>query len=295
MTTIKIISTFILIAFLSSCAGTSKITSLNESGNTSIEAGDYASALKIWEDEIISQESKNKLADGSIYTNAGKAALKLNQNEKALKYLETARNNGYKSADMYFYLAQGFRAIDNLSKEITALEQYKTNNPTGIQTKEINSRLFETYVESENWEKANVLWTEMGPEAINDIHLKANYILVNAGLNNTKTSLKLAAEVLKSDSKNIIALDWISHYYYWKAENSYLEEMGAYKKNRTNKQYAQLLKALKVINSDFKKSRDYFEKLYKIKPEKDYAKRLSNVYNRLDNKQKSDYYKSRSK
>ena len=92
-----------------------------------------------------------------------------------------------------------------------------------------------------------------------------------------------------------MTLDWISHYYYWKAENSYLTEMKAYKKKRTNKQYAKLLKALKVINSDFKKSRNYFEKLYKISPNKDYAKRLSNVYKRLENKQKAAYYKAKSK
>ena len=77
MKILNLITITILIIFLGSCAGTGKITSLNETGNTSFQAGNYTEALKIWENEIISKEGKGKLADGSIYSNAGKVALKL--------------------------------------------------------------------------------------------------------------------------------------------------------------------------------------------------------------------------
>jgi Flp pilus assembly protein TadD len=61
------------------------------------------------------------------------------------------------------------------------------------------------------------------------------------------------------------------------------------------KQYRQLNDALKTINADFKRARDYFEKLYRVNPDPRYATYLGNIYTRFSNKQKADYYYGRAK
>jgi hypothetical protein len=71
--------------------------------------------------------------------------------------------------------------------------------------------------------------------------------------------------------------------------------MKAYQKNRTNKQYRQLLNALETINADLQRSRDYFERLYKSNPDPRYAQYLGNIYTRFDNKKRADYYYRRAK
>jgi len=85
-------------------------------------------------------------------------------------------------------------------------------------------------------------------------------------------------------------LDWTAKKYFWKAENRYQDELKAYEKNKTNKQYNKLLKALDIVSADFKTSLDYFKKFYTIDPNPGTAKYLGNIYNRLDDKKKADYY-----
>jgi hypothetical protein len=79
------------------------------------------------------------------------------------------------------------------------------------------------------------------------------------------------------------------------AEDSYQKEMRAYEKNKTTRQYRQLLKALEVINANFKTSRDYFERLYKLNPDPRYATFLGNIYTRFDNKKQANYYYRKAK
>jgi hypothetical protein len=88
-----------------------------------------------------------------------------------------------------------------------------------------------------------------------------------------------------------MALEWLAEKYYWLAENSYKAEMEAYEKNRTNKQYNQLLKAFETVSANFKTSLTYFKKLYDLDPSGEYATFLSNIYARLDDKEKAEYYK----
>ena len=56
------------------------------------------------------------------------------------------------------------------------------------------------------------------------------------------------------------------------------------------KEYKRLLKALDKVYPTFRKSRDYFLKLYRIDPKPKYAKYLGNIYTRLGNEQKAKYY-----
>lgn len=69
----------------------------------------------------------------------------------------------------------------------------------------------------------------------------------------------------------------MAHKYYWKAENRYQAEMKAYNENKTRKQYAELLKAFKIVTNDFKQSLEYYTKLYNLYPKPEYAKYLGNI------------------
>ena len=295
MKTSKIIQGLIIILILQSCVSSLNTTKLSEDAETAYQAGNYEAALIAWEQIIESSEGKGKKAKAHVYVGCGKSALALEQNDKARKYLETAREIEFSSPEMYVSLARVYKNIDNLSKEITALETYREKYPQGEKISTIKARLFETYVESENWDLAIGLWPEIETQAQSNAGLLAGYLIVNNNLENTTICDKLARQILKLEANNITALEYYAEKYFWKAENLYVSEMKAYKKNRTTKQYNKLLKALDKVWPTFRKSRDYFLKLYKIEPKKEYAKYLGKIYTRYDDKQKANYYNKRAK
>lgn len=286
-----ILKLFILTIFLQSCAS----TKISEEGNASFNSKNYEEALKSYEQIIESKESTGKKAKAPVYVNAGISALELEQTDKARKYLETAKELQYSSPEMYESLAKVYRIIDNLSKEITALETYSEKFPQGVNINNINQRLLETYVESENWDLGIKLWSKVETQAQSNVNMLASYLIINKNLNNSEECDKLAKQITKIDADNISVLEYYAEKYFWKAENLYTSEMKAYKDHRTSSQYKKLLKALDEVWPDFQKSRDYYLKLYKIDPKPEYAKYLANIYTRYDDKQKAAYYEKRSK
>jgi len=286
----KLILFIISIIIVQSCA----VTKLADEGQVAYEAKNYEAALTSWDQLIESLESKGKKAKGPIYYQSGVSALELNQTEKAQKYLESAKEVGYSSPEMYATLAKIYKTIDNLSKEITALEIYREKYPQDDDINNISARLLETYAESENWDLGVNLWAELEEQTQTDVRLLASYLVINKNLNNTTLSNKLAKQIIKLDAKNTTALEYYAEYYFWKAENLYVKEMNAYKKKKTSSQYKKLLKALDQVWPNFSKSREYYLKLYKIEPKKEYAKYLGNIYTRYDNKKKAAYYYKRA-
>lgn len=290
-----IIKGLIFITILQSCAGGLSTTKTPDEGELAYQAGNYEKALSTWEQSIISRESKGKKAKAPIYVGAGKSALALEQNDKARKYLETARGLEYSSPEMYEALAKVYKNIDNLSKEITALETYHKKYPQGEKINSINERLLETYVESENWDLGKDLWPSVEIQAQSNANMLASYLIISKNLENNALCDKLAQQITKLEANNITALEYYAEKYFWKAENMYVSEMKAYKNKKTNSQYKKLLKALDIVWPNFKKSRDYFLKLYKIDPKPEYAKYLGKIYTRYEDKEKAAYYKKRAK
>jgi len=286
-----LIQVLIVLLLLQSCA----TMQLTNEGETAYNAKNYEAALTSWEKIIESKESTGKKAKGPIYFKSGMAALNLKQEDKARKYLESAKEVDFSSPELYASLATIYKNIDNLSKEITALETYREKYPQGEDLDKINARLLATYAESENWDLGVALWPDLEANAQSDAEILASYLIINKNLKNNTVSNKLAKQILKLDAKNITALEYYAEKYYWEAENLYVSEMKAYKKRRTTKQYNKLLKALEKVWPTFRKSRDYYLKLYKIEPKKEYAKYLGQIYTRFDDKKKAAYYKKRAK
>ncbi len=287
-----IIKGLIFILIIQSCSGGLSTTKLSQDGEAAYKAGNYELALSSWEQII---ESKGKKTKAPIYVGAGKSALALDDVDNARYYLEKAKASGYSSPEMYEALAIVYGSIDNLSKEITALEMYSEKYPQGENINPIRARLLETYVESENWELGVALWPSVEPHSQTNVNVLASYLIINKNLENHTVCEELAKQILKLETNNITVLEYYAEKYFWLAENLYVTEMNAYKKKKTNSQYKKLLKALEVVWPNFKKSRTYFLRLYKIDPKKEYAKYLSMIYTRYDDKQKAAYYNKRAK
>jgi hypothetical protein len=281
----------IITFLLAGCSGGSKTTSIIDNGTVAYNNGDFAAALESFEKVIASYAKEGNEAECPVYDDAGLAAWKSGNKEKGLEYLEIAQSYGTAGPEAYATLAGHYREIDNLSKEIDALavldEKYFDSEPA----RQYRKRLFEVYIESENWEPALITWSNLGAEKETDPELLESYLLLNKELGNKDVVDGTAEKLLALDPENIMALEWLGEKYYWLAENSYKAEMEAYEKNRTNKQYNQLLKAFETVSANFKTSLTYFKKLYKLDPSGEYATFLSNIYARLDDKEKAEYYK----
>jgi len=282
----RIVFGFFVLILVHSCT----TTSLIDEGETAYQEGNYQTALTKWEQMIKETEQQGKKVDSSLYYKTGKAALQLDQKQKARQYFEWADDGGFSSPDMYLWLSKKYHAIDNLTLEIEALENYHNDYPDGKKIDSMNVRLFETYVESEQWNKAESLWPEVPEQPKSGLEMKKAWFKVNKALGNDERCNQLADEILAKEPENLAALEWNALRYFKKADNLYLKVMKAYDEERTQENYKKLLKAWDKIWPDFRKSRDYFEKVYELDPKPKYAKYLGHIYKRLDKEQKAEYW-----
>lgn len=286
MHTYRIVLGLLVLIMVQACS----TTSLVDEGEAAYKEGNYKTALAKWEQIISETEKQAKLVDSSLYYKAGMAALKLDKKDKARQYFVWADDGGFSSPDMYLALSGMYKSVDNLSLEIEMLENYHSDYPEGKKIDSINVRLFETYMESEQWGKAKNLWPKIEDRAGSDIALLTDYFLLNSKLDNEGERSKTAQRLLKLDEDNITGLEWKAKKFFRKADDLYVKEMKAYEENRTRKQYRQLLKAWDRIWPDFRKSRDLFEKLYELEPKPEYARYLGHIYTRMDKEQKAGYW-----
>jgi len=68
-----------------SCDSGKKLAQTRQTAQTAFISGDYNKALSLWEGIINTYEQKDNKKECPVYTEAGIAAMKLNQNEKAEK------------------------------------------------------------------------------------------------------------------------------------------------------------------------------------------------------------------
>lgn len=284
-----------LIAFFVSCSGGKQISSNINNGELAYQSGDYEKALAQFEEVINYYVQNDQQKECPVYGEAANAAIQLGNKEKAIDYLKKDQYSVHTTANTYYTLAGLYRELDNLSKELEELESYVSKYPQGDKMTEVQSRLFDIYVESQNWEKAEQEWMNLPDDTKSNAFKLEEYFQVNKALDNDSVCDVIATELLDIDKNNLVGLEWLAKKYFWKAEVKYASELKAYQKNKTNKQYKKLLKALDEVSADFKTSLGYFKKLYSIDPSPQYAKYLGDIYNRLDDKKKSDYYYGLSK
>lgn len=293
MRKLGIIFVVIGVSMIMACTG-GRYLEMTNSGAESYKNGNFREALETSEQIITELEAKGKPATGDVYALAGMAAYELQEYDKSLNYLEKVNQVEYSDANLYLYLSKNYQRIDNLSKEITALENYLLKYPNGSKAGEVRARLFQTCIESENFELAGDLWEGMDSTSSGDLNNMETWMILNRMQDNEAVCDSMSQRILHQQPDNETALKWSAESHFWKAEDSYQYQMKAYKGNRTRKQYSILLKAFKQVNADFKLSRDYFLKLYEMNPNSEYAMYLGNIFTRLDDEGKAKYYKNLS-
>lgn len=280
---------------MAGCGAGNSLTKKKSDAEAYYISGDYTSALTAYQEIISVYENNNNSIECPVYTKAGESSYKTGNPKLAIQYLKNDEGSKFLTEDTYYYLAKSYNEIDNLSLELMTLKDYVTNYPDGRYIGEMEKQLFLTYVESENYEPALEMWPKIRDNNPDNSSMYEAYFTVNQGLNNVDTCMSISHKLLKIDSENVQALEWLGKHYYRKAEDRYQKEMKAYDKKKTNKQYRILLKALDVVTADFKTSLKYFKELYSANPKAEYANYLSHIYNRLSDKKKAEYYKKLAK
>ncbi len=254
-------------------------------------AADFEQALIEYEALIDAQRSRQEEVSGQYFKCAGLAAFELGETTRALDHLERARHTDAVDEATYAALAKAYRNIDNLSREITHLEYYLNNYPDGMEAPAFRLRYFKTLVESRNWDEAYALWPQLDESSRESESMINQFYQINVALGHEEAADALAEKMLAFNPDNYDALNRLARRYYDRADARYQKEMAAYDRNRTQRQYAQLLEAFDELNQDFRKSLAYFLRLYDMIPTREYASYLRNIYSRFQNDERERYYR----
>ncbi len=291
---IFLVISIILLSSIIACSPLRQVSELSQRADQAYEAGDLKEAYELYVQIIETTPSRDQLTDGQVYNRAGVLAYKMGDTSKSLEYLELARHTPAADADTYITLARAYREIDNLSREITNLERYLEHFPGGDDADIAQKRLFQTYVESLNWQLASDLWKDLPGEPYQDEDLLEGYLMMHKALDNDEKATDIAEKLLDLNSNNIPALDHLARKHFNEAVSRHNREMRAYEQNRTHRQYAILLEAFEVINTDFRIALDYFQRLYRQDPKPEYADFLANIYERFQDEENARYYRRRA-
>ena len=273
--------------------GMEVVVSEKENALAASGSGDYLLAVQAWEAHFRQMElSKQPILAGD-YAQAAHDAFRADNFHSAVAWYDAARLSGYAGADMYLALSEIFRKQDNLSRELTSLQYLETNYPEESLEHGVAQKLFEIYMRIDKG-RAYEQWDKLDKAAQGKETYLNNYFTLIRELEKNELADAVANDLLKLNPTHREALEWNAEKFYYMGENRYQREMEKYNKNKTHVQYQFLLNELKIVAEDFKTSRDYFERLWKLEQNSRYAAFLSNIYSRLDNPERARFYKKLS-
>lgn len=277
-------------------AGCASLRSLPGEAESAAEAeasyvsGAYEQALEQYKGLIEQKRNREEEIPDKYYRQAGLAADALGRTELVLDYLEPLRHDSLAGARVFAALARAYEEVDNLSREITSLETYVNHYPEGEELRSMRLRYFETLTESQNWDRADRLWTKIEADASDNEALLNRYLYVKLALGQEQEANRLASELLELNPDNTDALERMGKLHYHRAEEIHQRETRAYEQNRTQRQYAQLLEAYEAMNEDLRKALRYFLRLYELDADRETASFLRNIYTRFNDEERARYY-----
>jgi tetratricopeptide (TPR) repeat protein len=289
MKTTQYLVIIVFALFVASCGTPKVVMNYKADAEQAEQAGNFNEAFTAWNNYITQMQSRGEDIDGNIFGKAAKTAFKAEKYGESLKWFEQAGYKGFSDAEMYLMLSELFKSIDNLSKELETLEYYADN--FNASNTNVNKRLFSIYYTIDEHEKALKVWDRIPTDSINSEKLLENYFIINKKADNKDIADKVSLDLLKMNPENVYALEWNAMKYYWLAENKYQREMKKYEQNKTGLQYVLLKKELNQVTANFRKSLQYFQKLWELNPGKKYAPYMANIHTRFDEDQKSAYYR----
>lgn len=279
----------VTVLFFASCGGPKVLVNHKSTAEEAVLAGNYEKAVTAWKSYFNQQFDSGNEVEGAVYAQAAKAAYNAEMYSQATDWFDQARQKDYADAEMYKMMAQIYRGMNNISKELEALEFYVENFESDNTA--VNKRLFQIYYEIDMKDKALATLERIPNDSIKSEKMIEKVFLLNKKAENDEVTDSISQVLLEMDPDNVPALEWNALKYYWEAENHYRREMKKYEQNKTGLQYVFLRKELKQVTSNFKKSLNYFEKLWKIDPGKKYAPYMANIHTRFDEPEKSAYYR----
>lgn len=290
----RLFFTLLSLLLIYACSPMRQLGELSQQADAAYESGNFAEAYALYDQLIDAHRTQNQDIDPNLYQRAGIAAFEAGNGQKAIEFLEFARHTSAADEQTFYILATAYRAIDNLSREISNLERYAQQFPGGEKIVEVRERLFMTLVESLNWQQAYNLWPELSEKAYLDEKLMTAYLQVTRQLDDSERATDIAEMLLNINANNKEALDYLGRKHFNAAVSLYNREMRAYEENRTHRQYAQLLEAFEIINTDFRIALNYFLRLYEQDPRPEYASYLANIYERFQDDEKARYYRQKA-
>jgi tetratricopeptide (TPR) repeat protein len=284
----KISNYIVLFIFLilAGCGAPKMLVSYKDNAEKATEQGNYIQAVEAWKQYFNQQPVEE--TTGAAFASAAQSAFLLKDINLALNWFDQARYKNFADAEMYSTLSKIYKAQNNLSKELSALEFFVEN--FGDSSNEINYRMFEVYTEVEMPDKALNVWEKLNADSKNELTIQKLFFQLNKEKENNEVCDSMALIILKKEAENVEALEWMAKKYYWLAENRYQEQMEKYNQNKTTKQYKILLNELDLVTADFKKSLPYFEKLWDLNPGEKYASYFANIYARFGDEKKVKTY-----
>lgn len=280
------------VLYIGGCSPALKL-SKNEQAKQAFDAGKLEKSLQLYEEIIAAEEAAGALAERNHYEEAGKTAEALGDMTKAESYYKLAIYYKTASADVYQKLARYYRQQDNISKESGMLEPLLNLFPKSEQAKAEKTRLYQIYIETEQWEKAVALWPP-NAGAAQDENLLNTYFAAQKKLGNDEELDKLSSTLLALNPENKAALEWKAIDLYNKGENRYQKELQDYENNKTRRQYKIMLDGLDASTASFKQALQIFEKLYGQDISKTYALYMANIYARFGDESNAKRYQKLS-
>lgn len=281
------------VLLMGGCSPAVKLTK-NEQAKQAFDAGKLETSLQLYEEIIAAEEATGTLAEVNHYEEAGKIAEVLGDMTKAESYYKLAIYYKTASADVYQKMAGYYRQQDNISKESGMLEPLMGLFPESEHAKAEKTRLYQIYIETEQWEKAVALWPP-NAGAAQDESLLDTYFTAQKKLGNDEKLDELSSALLKLDPEHKAALEWKAIALYNKGENRYQQELQDYEANKTNRQYKIMLEGLDVATTYFKQALPIFEKLYRQDVDKKHALYIANIYARFGDESNAKRYQKLSK
>jgi tetratricopeptide (TPR) repeat protein len=182
-----------IILLISGCSGSRQFADQTNTAVNAYQKGDYTEALAFAEQIIMKTGEKGKPAEGHVYAVAGKSAYQLESFDQSRDFLISAAEKGYSDEQTIVFQADNYHRIDNLSKEITLLEEYIQKYPGGKYLNTIRTRLFHTCLESENFELAQELWPLLDLQSRTEKENLEVYLAINQVLNNDQVCDSVAS------------------------------------------------------------------------------------------------------
>lgn len=275
-----------------SCGSIKVLQPTQYSAQKAIETKEYRKALGILEGLINSYEAEGKADTSIVYELAGKAALGLADTTKAEQYFKLAVYHQTASAQVYDFLAKYYHRTNNLSKEVMALEGLEQQHPASAEARKALPQLFERYVETAQWDEAAATWHKI--ESDEKPGLLNQWMTVTLQRKDTTAADETATAILLENPDHYEAGMWQAKRFYEKAESRYQQELAAYEKNKTNAQYAKLLKGLDASTADFKEALKRFEGLFATSPDPRTALYIANIYARFGDEKNTIKYRKLS-